>query len=224
MVARAEVLTRAAIIWTPHTVPYSQSAVHQPDGYRQDCSGYVSMCWALPPAGENTVTLVTEGHMTEIAVDELLPGDAVGLCGPGTAGDAGHVQLFERWLNDDPNDSRYYCWQQSGGRKGPTHDLVDWTDGYRAYRFRGIEEFDMDVLRAENPQQGEIDAWRLDALTYGLDEVRGGPLVGESMYVVQALKRVEAALADLGQVGDHTHVTGPALSGSQTTPSGSLIQ
>jgi len=146
MVTRIEALRRASSIWSPGTVPYSQVLRHQPDGYRQDCSGYVSMCWAIPSSpwgGENTESLVTEGWMSEVPADQLQPGDAIGMCGPGTLGDAGHVQLFEAWTAG----GGLVIWEQAGGTVGPTRRTIKRiTPGYRAYRFRGFdtpEEIDM---------------------------------------------------------------------------------
>ncbi len=143
-ITRAEVLHRAETVWPMGGVPYSQSTIHRPDGYRADCSGYVSACWAIPLdapgswGGMNTVSLVTDGWMREINPNDLRPGDAIGLCGPGTAGNDGHVQLFTGWYNTDPNDSRYWCLEQTGGRSGPHKTLHDWPAGYRAYRYRDI--------------------------------------------------------------------------------------
>lgn len=143
-VTRSEALRRAESVWPYEGVPYSQQKLHEPDGYRQDCSGFVSMCWKLATSGPDTwggystVTLVTSGLMKEIPVDQLQPGDAVGKCGPETGGDEGHVQLFSGWLNHDPADSHYYCYEQTGGGSGPHHRLVDWTAGYKAYRYVGI--------------------------------------------------------------------------------------
>lgn len=143
-ILRSEIMRRARTVWPMSGVPYSQSSLHNPDGYRADCSGYVSACWAIPLAGTwggpNTVTMVADGWMHEIPADALREGDAVGWCGPGTAGDAGHVRLFLRWFNDNPNDNRHYVLEQSGGRSGPHESLVNWADGYRAYRFRDVVE------------------------------------------------------------------------------------
>ncbi len=150
MVTRSEVIHRAATLWPTGTVPYSQSKTQQPTGYRQDCSGYISMCWGIPLnsgsyGGENTVTLVTEGWMHEIAPADLQPGDAVGICGPGSAGDAGHIVLFEKWLNDIPSDDHYWMWEQAGGQNGPIHRVANYPYGgpvgsWKAYRYRDITD------------------------------------------------------------------------------------
>jgi hypothetical protein len=96
VITRDEVIERAATVWPLGHVPYSQTTVRNP-GWRTDCSGYASMCLDLAKPGLNTVTLVTEGHISEITRDQLRPGDRVGHCGEGTAGDAGHVVVFDRW-------------------------------------------------------------------------------------------------------------------------------
>lgn len=156
-ITRPEVLNRAQTVWPNGSVPYSQAAIHRPDGYRQDCSGYLSMSWGIPLdapgswGGMNTVSLVTDGWMYEINPNELKPGDAIGMCGPGTSGDSGHVQLFIGWLNHDPNDSHYYCLEQAGGGWGPRKKLHDWPSGYKAYRFKGIVDDSVSPAPAPTP-------------------------------------------------------------------------
>jgi len=92
------------------------------------------MCWKTPPPGENTVTLVTRGFMKEIPVSDLQPGDAIGLCGPGTAGDDGHIQLFDGWTTNG-----LHIWEQAGGVNGPVRrEIKRITPGYKAYRYVAI--------------------------------------------------------------------------------------
>lgn len=148
MVLRSTVIDRAsgsdgsAPLWGWDSVQYSMDVIK--DGaWRQDCSGWVSACWEIPPGdwgGPNTVALVTEGFMYEIDVDDLKPGDAVGVCGPGTEGANGHVQIFLGWQNDNPSDSTYTCSEQTPayGPQRNVHDLS--LNGYRAYRYRDIQE------------------------------------------------------------------------------------
>lgn len=164
MITRAEVLRRARTLWPEGGVPYDMGAIHRATGYRQDCSGYVSMCWGIPPdaapggwGGLNTVTLVTGGWMREIPVDDLRPGDAVGRCGPGTAGAAGHIQLFEAW--DDRAALRHWVLEQAGGARGWRRRLVGWTPGYKAYRYKGITE---DVASGGSAGVRASDVWSYD--------------------------------------------------------------
>lgn len=79
------------------------------------------------------------------------------------------------------------------------------------------------VAEPSNPKQFDIDAWRLDAITYGLDHVRGGPMAQESMWLVaellrqrDALARLEAKLATLAVGGvDHAELAQAAFEGAQ---------
>lgn len=82
---RAEVMRRATS-WIRHRVPYSQSRYHK--GYRQDCSGFVSMAWNL---GRSYTTRSISSRATRIGVSQLRRGDAVLI--------RGHVSLFGGWKN-----------------------------------------------------------------------------------------------------------------------------
>lgn len=81
-ITRKDVLWRAVNIWAPYHVPYNMAGYS--NGWRTDCSGYVSMCLNLTSEkpGASTETLVSNGHIHEITRDELRPGDMVGLAGP----------------------------------------------------------------------------------------------------------------------------------------------
>ena len=157
---RAQIMARAvAPPWEPYTVEYSMAD-------NTDCSAYVSWCWGIPR--QNTVTLVTAGWMAEIDPNDLLPGDAVGHCGEGTSGAAGHVQLFDDWLNTDPNDSRYWCWHQNGDGPGPRHDLIDFPSNYKAYRFKNADQ-DMGADDMPTAEQIAAAVWAHPIPVFKLD-------------------------------------------------------
>jgi hypothetical protein len=144
-ITRSEVIQRAATVWPLGHVPYSQMTVRNP-GWRTDCSGYVSMCLNLAKPGLSTVTLVTEGYIREITQNELRPGDLVGHCGPGTAGDAGHVVVFDRW---EQGHDTYWAYEFHGGPQlGPKHSLIRYPyhglDGYKAYLYKEITDGSQD--------------------------------------------------------------------------------
>jgi hypothetical protein len=203
MVTRAVVLERAATIWPYQTVPYSMTRIHQPDGYRQDCSGFASLCWAIPPGqwgGENTESLVTKGWMSEIAKADLLPGDAVGLCGPGTLGAAGHIQIFERWT-----DTGLVIWEQAGGTVGPRKRTIKAiAAGYRAYRFR-------DIGPAKPPQEDDVSVKLINVTT--------GPMKGSvfKLYPTSLGMAYEPLSAELGPAvamwGEQVDVVNPDVFG-----------
>ncbi|MEU3620572.1 hypothetical protein ABZ725_51305 [Streptomyces sp. NPDC006872] len=134
--ARQQTLQRAATWLTANggrPVPYSQSSRWR-DGYRQDCSGYVSMALGLPTPGTTTVGLATNRGLTRpIAMSELQPGDLV-IDAIGNS-NTRHVVIFERW-NDAAHRS-YMAYEQRGGR-GTTHQSLSYGlnagSEYKAYR------------------------------------------------------------------------------------------
>ena len=113
-------------------VPYSQTSDWS-DGYRQDCSGYVSMALGLPADGPNTVELVNDGWVTPIAMSDLRQGDLV----INIDGDSRHrhVVIFDHWTDD--SDQSYWAYEQAGGI-GTEYDQesygVSGGDDYQAYQ------------------------------------------------------------------------------------------
>ncbi|WP_258527673.1 hypothetical protein [Streptomyces sp. NBRC 110611] len=112
--SRQDMLHRAATWLTANNgaqVPYSQTTVWK-DGYRQDCSGYVSMALGLPAPGTNTVGLAANRTLTRpISLGELKPGDL--LIDAAGDHDNRHVVIFEKWNN--PAHSSYTAYEQRGG-------------------------------------------------------------------------------------------------------------
>lgn len=99
-VAKAPTITRADIIsrakqWVAAKVPYSMSE-YWSDGYRQDCSGFVSMAWNLP-ANEWTGSLGKYG--IKIAKDDLQPGDILLFHNPDNPEQGSHVVIFGGWTD-----------------------------------------------------------------------------------------------------------------------------
>ena len=64
-ISRNTIMSRAQV-WVDEAVPYSQTDYH--DGYRQDCSGYVSYCWET---GVSYVTQQFPNICTQISKEEL---------------------------------------------------------------------------------------------------------------------------------------------------------
>jgi hypothetical protein len=109
---RDEIIARAQT-WLEPKTPYDMNG--RRDGYRTDCSGYVSMAWGLPidtNGGLTTVGLSKISH--EIAKDELLPGDIL-LDITGNDGFARHVVMFAGWANDERTDYVGYETADSAG-------------------------------------------------------------------------------------------------------------
>src|SRR5262245_12407572 len=69
---------------------YSQTATH--DGWRRDCSGFVSMAWKLTGTKPGLVTWTMDERSHDIAWHDLRPGDALVI-------PHHHVFLFAGWEN-----------------------------------------------------------------------------------------------------------------------------
>ena len=82
----SKIITNAKT-WLNPSIPYSKSKYHT-DGYRTDCSGYVSMAWEL---GTSETTSTLTNYATPITKDELKAGDVL-LSGS-------HVLIFDSWAN-----------------------------------------------------------------------------------------------------------------------------
>ncbi|MEU8618330.1 peptidoglycan-binding protein [Streptomyces sp. NPDC048623] len=100
-------------------VPYSMERVWK-DGYRQDCSGFVSMALGLGKPGLNTVGLADSrnGVTTRLSsVSQLQKGDLL-IDYRTDDGDFRHVVIFEKWA--DTSHSAYWAFEQRG-TYGTTH-------------------------------------------------------------------------------------------------------
>jgi hypothetical protein len=79
--------------------------------------------------------------------------------------------------------------------------LLQWTSGPDLNAFRGsLDELltltGGNVAFLDDPNAAAL-AWRMDALQKGLDNVAGGPVAGETMWLVQAVKALQSAVAGL---------------------------
>jgi hypothetical protein len=130
---RSDVIERAKS-WNPHSddrVRYSQVRSHE--GYRADCSGFVSMTLGLPKPGPNTVGLTSSRFTERIKMSELKKGDLV-MDAEGT-NTTRHVVIFEKWADDD--HTSYWAYEQRGryGTDYRTRDYgLDSGSEYKAYR------------------------------------------------------------------------------------------
>ncbi|MFH9732527.1 NlpC/P60 family protein, partial [Streptomyces sp. NPDC017260] len=98
-ITREEVIARAKT-WVGQGLQYDWGGSHQ--GYRTDCSGFVSMAWGLG-SSQVTNTFVPNGYAKWISKGDLKPGDALLNDNPGASG---HVTLFEKWT--DSSKSEYW--------------------------------------------------------------------------------------------------------------------
>ncbi|MEV7613438.1 peptidoglycan-binding protein [Streptomyces sp. NPDC089799] len=133
-IERAAIINRAKL-WLDEQVPYSMEQ-YWSDGYRQDCSGFVSMAWNL---GTNEWTGSLDKFATRISKDELLPGDMLLFHNPSNPNKGSHVVLFGGWV--DETRTHYIAYEQT---KPITRRLATpygyWNNAtkYVPYRFNGV--------------------------------------------------------------------------------------
>ena len=93
-ITRDEIIARAQS-WVDAGVTYDQGGTY--NGYREDCSGYVSMAWELGTPGLTTYTLPNVSY--QITQDDLQPGDVLLNTNGGGNPNLAHVVLFESWVD-----------------------------------------------------------------------------------------------------------------------------
>ncbi|MFI8363995.1 peptidoglycan-binding protein [Streptomyces sp. NPDC085612] len=131
---RTTIINRAKL-WLDAKVPYSMSD-YWTDGYRQDCSGYVSMAWNL---GSNEWTGSLDKFATKITKEELLPGDMLLFHNPADPTNGSHVVIFGGWV--DATRTHYVAYEQT---RPTTRKLATpygyWANSakYLPYRFNGV--------------------------------------------------------------------------------------
>jgi len=118
-----------AQVWVDNDVSYSQTSTYQ--GYRKDCSGYLSMAWGLSTPGLTTWTLPNVGYY--IDKSQLRQGDAL------LAVDS-HVTMFDHWA--DSTRTSYWGYEETPS-VGATFRKIPYPywSGYgtfKPFRYRGL--------------------------------------------------------------------------------------
>lgn len=130
---RQEIIARAKH-WVDVGVPYDNNSSFE--GYRKDCSGFVSMAWKL---GTSATTRTLDNYANTITKDQLLPGDALLWVNP-DASQMGHVRLFGGWL--DGAKSRFWVYEETPPRA--IYHEYSWSSsvaaGYRPIRYDHVVE------------------------------------------------------------------------------------
>ncbi|WP_406058524.1 peptidoglycan-binding protein [Streptomyces sp. NBC_01077] len=131
---RAEIINRAKL-WVTAQVPYSMEK-YWSDGYRQDCSGYISMAWNLR---SNEWTGSLDRFAERIDRTELQPGDILLFHNPANPTRGSHVTIFGGWT--DYTHTSYVAYEQTKPltRKQAT-PMAYWENSsrYVAYRYKGV--------------------------------------------------------------------------------------
>ncbi|MFF3122421.1 peptidoglycan-binding protein [Streptomyces sp. NPDC057908] len=132
--SRAAIINRAKK-WVSAQVPYSMSK-YWSDGYRQDCSGYVSMAWNLP-GNEWTGSLAKYGK--KIAREKLQPGDILLFHNPANPAKGSHVTIFGGWT--DYTHTHYTAYEQTKPHtRKQTTPMAYWTNSgkYVPYSYKAL--------------------------------------------------------------------------------------
>lgn len=126
-VQRSDMIARAQV-WVDKKVPYNQAGYY--GGYREDCSGYVSMAWELK-SSLTTQTLPTVAH--KIAKADLQPGDVL-------LDVQEHVVLFGGWTS---GQSEYMAYEETRPGEGTVKRPTPYPYWYNQaafipYRFNSV--------------------------------------------------------------------------------------
>ncbi|MFJ1707801.1 peptidoglycan-binding protein [Kitasatospora sp. NPDC088346] len=132
---RSEIIARARL-WTDQHVPYSMTSFWT-DGYRQDCSGFVSMAWGL---GGSQTTWTLPDFADRISRDELQPGDVLIYNNAADPAGGSHAVLFGGWT--DSSRTRYTAYEQtrpSTLTRATPYAYWSNSGSYLPYRYRGLD-------------------------------------------------------------------------------------
>ena len=125
-ISRQDIINRAQD-WVNRGIMYSQS--DYTDGYRQDCSGYVSMAWASSQPGHTTYNMQDICH--RIDRSQIQPGDAI-------LNPQNHVLIFDRWVDSDS----FYQYAEIDWGRPATHNIVSYnwfaSNGYFPCRYNNV--------------------------------------------------------------------------------------
>ncbi|AXG78026.1 peptidoglycan-binding protein [Streptomyces paludis] len=133
---RADIINRAKR-WVDAQVPYSMEK-YWSDGYRQDCSGYVSMAWNL---GSNEWTGSLAEYGVKIDREELQPGDMLLFHNPADPNKGSHVTIFGGWT--DYTHASYVAYEQTKPyTRAQATPMAYWSNSsrYVPYRYKGVTD------------------------------------------------------------------------------------
>ncbi|MFF9065223.1 peptidoglycan-binding protein [Streptomyces sp. NPDC014891] len=132
--SRADIINRAKL-WVAAQVPYSMEK-YWSDGYRQDCSGYISMAWNLR---SNEWTGSLDRFADRIDRTELQPGDILLFHNPANPTRGSHVTIFGGW--SDYTHTSYVAYEQTKPQtRRQQTPMAYWANSerYVAYRYKAV--------------------------------------------------------------------------------------
>lgn len=162
--SRDQILERARR-WIDAKVPYDMRRRWR-DGYRQDCSGFVSMAWGL---GTSQWTGTLPRFAERIGRDELEPGDILLFHNPRDPVDGSHVTIFGGWAN--AAHTRYTAYEETRPRarvRTTPYAYWDHSKRYVPYRYKYLRGEGLDDLYDDlyEDLDGDLDLGDLASLAY----------------------------------------------------------
>lgn len=151
-ITRAEVIQRAET-WMSPRVPYSNDATtNRTDGgnlyWRQDCSGFASMCLKLRHSSNPNGLSTSQFHpsagldvVTRIDKADVKPGDLFLATKEELGMEMGHMLVFHEWSKSDKTEARVYEQTSASGIYGSVHRVSTWplsSAAFKAYRYSRI--------------------------------------------------------------------------------------
>lgn len=148
-ISRATIVARGRS-WVDRAVPYSTGAFFE--GYRTDCSGFLSMCWVLSnngvPTSPSTAGLDDPALVTPIAKEDLQPGDMILRPKDQLGAAYGHAVLFVAWT--DPTHTKYIGYHESSGSGKAVMATITYPfygeTGFAPYRYKGVGDDYLDTI------------------------------------------------------------------------------
>ncbi|WP_326735886.1 C40 family peptidase [Streptomyces sp. NBC_01022] len=148
-ITRGDVIERAKT-WVGIGLNYSWTGSH--NGYRTDCSGYVSMAWHLG-SSMTTDTFAGNGVIESISKGDLKPGDALL---NDNSGANGHVVLFGKWI--DGTHSSYMGYEFTGSGVHYRQIPYPYYSGYGTFLPVRNKSVIDDVVRPADPGMTDLVA------------------------------------------------------------------
>lgn len=172
-IGRQEIIDRA---WHRFNQRPVYSWTSSTEGFRNDCSGYVSYAWNTLPSGNNGWTTYSLPSITHrIAFTDLRAGDILLYVGDPSAG-TGHVKLFAGWIGTSKND--YTVLEHGGGSCGCAPPEFNrgsgLPGGYYPARYNRVNELDPYGTIRVKWLAGQTRAWVGEPTVPELDSKRGG--------------------------------------------------
>ncbi|MFE9096342.1 peptidoglycan-binding protein [Streptomyces sp. NPDC007264] len=133
---RAQIIRRAKK-WVTAAVPYDMNK-YWSDGYRQDCSGFVSMAWNL---GSNEWTGSLNAFGVRISKEELQPGDILLFHNKSNPEKGSHVVIFGGWT--DYTHTSYIAYEETppvARRQATPYAYWSNSGSYVPYRYKGVTD------------------------------------------------------------------------------------